>query len=39
MKWNNDIFKRYMEAGLAVLIALSLGLAGATDVLSYTYIY
>ena len=34
MKWNNDIFKRYMEAGLAVLIALSLGLAGATDVLS-----
>ena len=34
MKWNNDIFKRYMEAGLAVLIALSLGLAGATGVLS-----
>ena len=34
MKWNNDIFKRYMEAGLAVLIVLTLGLAGAAGVLS-----
>ena len=34
MKWNNDVFKRYMEAGLAVLIVLMLGLAGAAGVLS-----
>ena len=34
MKWNNDIFKRYMEAGLAILIVLTLGLAGAAGVLS-----
>ena len=34
MKWNNDVFKRYMEAGLAVLIVLTLGLAGAAGVLS-----
>ena len=34
MKWNNHIFKRYMEAGLAVLIVLTLGLAGASGVLS-----
>lgn len=34
MKWNNNIFKRYMEAGLAILIVLTLGLAGATGVLS-----
>ena len=26
MKWNNDVFKHYMEAGLAVLIVLTLGL-------------
>ena len=34
MDWNNNTLKRYMEAGLAVLIALTLGLAGATGVLS-----
>ena len=34
MKWNNNTVKRYMEAGFAVLIVLSLGLAGATGVLS-----
>ena len=34
MKWNNDVFKRYMEAGLAVLIVLTLGLASAAGVLS-----
>ena len=34
MEWNNNTLKRYMEAGLAVLIALTLGLAGATGVLS-----
>ena len=34
MKSNNDVFKRYMEAGLAVLIVLTLGLAGASGVLS-----
>ena len=27
MKWNNNTVKRYMEAGLAVLIVLTLGLA------------
>ena len=34
MDWNNNTLKRYMEAGLAVLIVLTLGLAGATGVLS-----
>ena len=34
MKWNNNTVKRYMEAGFAVLIVLSLGLAGSTGVLS-----
>lgn len=34
MKSNNDVLKRYMEAGLAVLIVLTLGLAGAAGVLS-----
>ncbi len=34
MDGNNNTFKRYMEVGLAVLIVLSLGIAGATDVLS-----
>ena len=34
MKWNNDVFKRYMEAGLAVLIVLTLGLGGAAGFLS-----
>lgn len=31
---NNNIFKRYTEAGLAVLIVLTLGLAGATGALT-----
>lgn len=30
MIWNSDAVKRYMEAGLAVLIVLTLGLAGGT---------
>ena len=34
MKRNTDIYKLYMEAGLAVLIALFLGLAGSAGVLS-----
>ena len=34
MKWNSNIAKRYMEAGLAILIVLTLGLAGAAGVLS-----
>ena len=34
MKRNTDIYKLYMEAGLAVLIALYLGLAGSAGVLS-----
>lgn len=34
MDWNNNTLKRYMEAGLAALIVLTLGLAGATGVLS-----
>lgn len=34
MKWNNDKFKRYMEVGSAVLIVLTLGLAGAAGALS-----
>ena len=34
MDWNNNTLKRYMEAGLAVLIVLTLGLAGAAGVLS-----
>ncbi len=34
MKWNDNTFKRYMEAGLAVLLVLTLGLAGMTGVLS-----
>lgn len=34
MDWNNNTLKRYMEAGLAVLIVLTLGLASATGVLS-----
>ena len=33
MKWNDLKFKRYMEAGLAVLLALTLGLAGMTGAL------
>ena len=34
MKWNSNTVKRYMEAGLAVLIAFILGLAGSAGVLS-----
>lgn len=34
MNWKNDRIKRYMEIGMAVLIVLTLGLAGATGVLS-----
>lgn len=34
MKWTNNTFKKYMEAGLAVLIVLTLGLAGAAGMLS-----
>ena len=34
MDWNNNTLKRYMEAGLAVLLVLTLGLAGTTGFLS-----
>ncbi len=34
MKWSNNTFKRYIEAGLAVLIVLTLGLAGAAGLFS-----
>lgn len=34
MNWKNDRIKRYMEIGMAILIVLTLGLAGAAGVLS-----
>ena len=34
MSWNNDRIKRYMEIGMAVLLVLTLGLAGAAGLLS-----
>lgn len=34
MNWNNNTVKRYMEIGLAVLLVLTIGLAGASGVLS-----
>lgn len=34
MKKNSDIFKRYMEVGLAILLILTFGLAGASGALS-----